>query len=107
MSKEVADLLRRAKAKIPTPETWTRGEFARDLGGKVVGGASAHAVCWCAYGAIQAVAHESTLREDAEDAIASQVPSGYVADFNDAPETTHADVLAAFDRAIAAEESAA
>jgi hypothetical protein len=95
-----------AKALIDTPEKWQKGDY-----GSVEG-------CMCALGACRVAIYGTTefligidWRGD-ENGLAkalraalpkrwSQSFSG-VSDFNDAPGTTHADVMALFDRAIAA-----
>ena len=108
MSKEVADLLRRARAKIATPKTWTQGALSRDALGEHIHPFSDRATCFCMTGATAAVAH--SLEWNAADwSLENVIPGNSVEDslegFNDALTTTHADVLACFDRAIAAEES--
>jgi len=89
----VADVLRRAKALIDTPEKWSKGVFGPGL---------------CVLGAV----YVANGREDVSD---THVPwlvkalglrnGCQVFEWNDAPETTHADVMAAFDRAIALAEA--
>lgn len=100
-----AAVLRRAKALIDTPDKWTQGTGARTASGQSVerrnGG-----VCFCALVAIQHVAydHLNTSAVESEYAFARAIdrtPSG-IAIWNDAPERTHPEVMAAFDRAIAA-----
>lgn len=98
---QLADDLRAAKALIDTPEKWGKGDGLR--------GPSKPKRC-----AIHAVAHGVDLgREDAMvDALTAALPEGWqggllpIAEYNDDPSTTHADVLALFDRAIATAESA-
>ena len=93
----VKDDLIAAKALIATPEKWIKGEFERDG-------------CFCARGAIQAVNLDSSREIDAEEALEAAVPRrarhrskfvSSVSKFNDDPNTTHADIMALFDRAIA------
>ena len=105
-----AQALRDAKALIATPETWTRDFMARTKSGRQIGAASENAQCWCCIGAILNVSGglftEASLR--AEDLLFDAIPDVSIPDFNDNPNTTHADVMAAFDRAIKlAEESEA
>ena len=99
------EILRAARAKIERPECWTKGELARDAAGNSVTPDSAEAVCWCPVGAI----HASTLigheRFCARHVIVNAIDSLNIGGWNDAPERTHAEVLAAFDAAIAAEAS--
>jgi hypothetical protein len=85
-----------ARALIDTPEKWIKGTFSNDNG------------CFCALGAVDK-ALGLPMGDDGgktEQALYEALPpfvSG-VADFNDAPTTFHADIMALFDRAIAAQE---
>ena len=99
----VAEVLRAARAKIEKPEHWTQGVLSRDANGTPSFYAAAHtkAVCWCASGAIFSAAGESDPL-DALDAFRSMI-NGSIPQFNDTH--THAEVLAAFDKAIAAAEA--
>lgn len=106
MSKDTADTLRRAKAKIATPETWTKEDYAKDADGMFTDARSPKATCWCSMGAIQTVCSEEDWTRITRALRIGGLGSTWVDEFNDASSTTHADVLAMFDRAIAAEESA-
>jgi len=98
-----------AKALIDTPEKWGKGldSFTRSYGTSPIGAT-------CAMGACNAIAHVRSgyfgHRNDGlfillAKALRAQLPVGRsVPDFNDAPTTTHADIMALFDRAIAAAE---
>lgn len=104
MSQETADLLRRGRGKIPTQEQWTRHVHARTAEGYMIDPEAQNAVCWCGYGAILAVdgfSKDMQLAGAALDNACGEIFSTW----QDRPETTHADVLACFDRAITAEES--
>lgn len=95
------DILRAARAKISDPQNWTREESARDDAGYPVEPLSHDAVCWCARGAISAAAKsgdEFQASNVLRRAIREQAPDGRITDFNDKHD--HAEVLAAFDRAI-------
>jgi hypothetical protein len=108
MSKEVADLLRRAKEKIATPGTWTQEHYAKDENAEDVSPRDEQAICWCGFGALEAVTvggPGSMFPENARLALAQASPGNNFVNFNDAPETTHDMVLAVFDKAIAAQES--
>jgi hypothetical protein len=86
----VRDNLIAARALIDTPEKW-------------VNGALQSGNCRCAVGAaLDATDYLSGW--EAVNALAKQLPSPFhhVPTFNDHPDTTHADILALFDRAIAA-----
>lgn len=88
-----------AKALIAEPGDWGKDEYQPRPG------------CYCALGALGAV-----LGMDPDDdmgppekalALALPTPSNNVSrvvDFNDDEHTTHADIMALFDRAIAAQE---
>ena len=106
-----AGMLRIAKELISTPETWTKGQLARDVNGNAVSSLLPTAVCYCGQGAIKAVACNFYLAQrPAQQFLHQSRPNDYFArfsDFNDYPKTTHADVMAAFDRAIALAEASA
>lgn len=115
MSKEVADVLRAAKALIGVPERWTKNKEARDAKGRETSPFSENAVCWCSAGALMRVTPNTSLpvryRRGAEAMLDSEAPKTrsfsrgpYIA-FNDRRTTTHADIMALFDRAIAAAEA--
>ena len=94
-----------ARKLITTPENWTQGEYARDAKGKGLFRAQdASAVCWCAQGAIRKVYGEESDNLPAIGALKSVVdfPWSFTS-FNDGH--THAEVLAAFDEAIAKAEA--
>ena len=106
------DVLRRARELLSEPQGWTQGTFARDIRGRRAASAR-DAVCWCAIGALLR-ATDVSIRADAVAAVAALVHHGIgitapdssraLVAWNDCPERTHAEVLEAFDRAIAAEE---
>lgn len=107
---QAVEVLRKARALIEKPECWTKGVFARDAEGRELEPNNWAATCFCSLGAL---AHASGCAPGAVSlrvlrTLAAQIgdptfPRTEVADFNDAPERTHAEVLAAFDKAIAAE----
>jgi len=108
MSKETADLIRKARARIGTPEKWGKGNYFSELPccdlsdlKSFPDGCPA-----CALGA-SAWATGSAEVTTVDEALTASLPNGfdYVDDFNDHPDTTHADVMALFDRAIATEEA--
>ncbi|MBO9437308.1 hypothetical protein J7354_01410 [Sulfitobacter sp. R18_2] len=108
MSKEIADLLRKAKARIGTPEKWGKGEFFTDHPGSDLRDFDEFpSDCpACAYGASAwATGSKETTAVDL--ALEAALPEGfgYVNFFNDHPAVTHDDIMALFDRAIAAEEA--
>ena len=98
------DILKAARAKIERPECWTQDVFARDTKGDRVHALSPNAVCWCSIGACVAVASANPPNDlsyrIALDALAGVTGVAEISDFNDTH--THAEVLAAFDKAIEA-----
>lgn len=96
------EILRAARARIADPKRWGRGWFAHDERGAARDYKDPEAVNWCASGAI--CAEGVGLQSDAYDALVRVLPKGYdkVCVFNDDYGVTHADVLALYDRAIAA-----
>lgn len=110
--KKVANRLRKARALIE--KGWTQEAWARAADGANVPFSSRSAVCFCAAGALnralQVGGHEWGLAEQSwqvlEDAIGVSSSSDVVK-FNDAPERTQAEVLAAFDKAIELAEQSA
>lgn len=88
-----------ARALIDTPEKWAQGEDLAQGG-------------LCAALACSAVSHGPTNDFDAmRSALIGVMPGSShsgpmkLVNFNDHPDTTHADVMALFDRAIAAAEA--
>ena len=97
------DILKAARAKIAKPENWTQRAYQRDKNGNSLSVWDAQAAtCWCARGAIWSIDPKGRLT-DAFKALELSVPDQTVTVFNDTH--THAEVLAAFDSAIAAEEA--
>lgn len=90
------EILIAARAKIEAPERWTKEAYALDANGDHVACDYEGAVRWCAVGAIGYVGQELI-----DTAFREFLPEGWILEnWNDAPERTHAEVLAAFDRAI-------
>ena len=104
---KASEILIAARALIDTPERWVKG---RKPG------------CWCAGDAIMASLPRYTVpsirwppvpqygvtnaRNAALRALECAIGNGHeIASWNDAPERTHAEVMAAFDRAIVAEQA--
>ena len=92
-----ADYLRQARALIENPEHWAANPFERTFEGPEGK--------MCALDALGCVEYErGTDYVPAYNALAGASAYISVAHFNDHPTTTHADVLALYDRAIAATE---
>ena len=103
------EILRSARALVDTPEKWTWGTIARDASGRSVPFDSPSAVCFCAYGAVSAACDHGASGSAAWCRLREALPAGWpggVSLYNDYPSTMHADILALFDRAIEAEETA-
>ena len=107
---KLADLLKAARSKIDAPEKWTRECYARGEDGFYADMHGADAVCFCAMGAVRSLIPNSPsawfVGDYVRNFINNHLPEGYrsIPAFNDNLDTTHADVLALFDRAIAAAE---
>lgn len=88
----VHDVLVAARKRIEMPEKWGQGD-------KDTQGASPKR---CVFTALEEVCRGQRfmLQDDARLVFKDAVKTEYVVSWNDAPERTHAEVLAAFDRAI-------
>lgn len=93
------DILVKARELIADPAHWTKGEFGRDAHGNgiVPWLEGRKPVCYCSLGAILTVGDSG----DEAARVLEKHMRDSITRFNDDPKTTHADVLAAFDRAIA------
>lgn len=90
-----------ARELIEDPERWTQEESARDADGKGVPIGSPEACQWCAMGALSKIAPDGLMLSRTRVALLRGTGTYSVSMFNDAPGRTHAEVLAAFDKAIA------
>ena len=97
-----SEVLRAARATIEKPENWTQGVYARDSFRNPVEPWSQSACAWSVGGALFAAKSRGGEWRRAAKALSDQLPSG-VAHVDDI--RTHAEVLALFDRAIAAAEA--
>lgn len=107
VSMTASEYLIEARAKIDTPEKWCRKVSCRNAQGAV--SHYAEAVSYCAFGAVDSLGPNwdswgdprSPALNEAFDILnhACISDKGFVI-FNDAPDTTHADVMMMFDRAI-------
>lgn len=96
-----SEILRAARKHISDPAMWVKWNFsAHGISGALKG-----EPC-CAWGAIKwANQNDKEDTDPGTDYLEDALGNDYIEDFNDHPDTTHADVLAAFDRAIAAAEA--
>ena len=100
----VQEALTKARARIDTPEKWTRGAFGRDANGAPLwANALDGAVCFCTAGAVHAVAGLGMAAGACFDVLTLAVrerDGGNIVDYNDWDASTHADIMSLFDRAI-------
>ena len=97
-------VLRNARTTLEKPEAWTRGVMARFDNGLECNPKSEFAVCFCPLGAIARTDTYGITKGVAIQRIEKVLGisgSGSIASWNDEPDRTHDEVLAAFDRAIA------
>lgn len=99
--------LKAARELISDHDRWTKGESARNAEGRRVDADDAAAVCWCAEGALQKFQGLEIWGSGAYQALRKAGQSSSAArpfsvwSFNDRIATSHADVLALYDKAIA------
>lgn len=98
-SNSTAEILRAAKARIDTPEKWGQGYNLLSTPKRCSTQAisTALGLDLMDYGVLDTAPYE---------VLAAVVGHDQVGNWNDAPERTHADVMAAFDRAIETCEAA-
>ena len=103
------EILKAGRAKITLPENFTTGAYARNSRGNSTCSGDVKACCWCSLGAIAVVVRMSVgwMMQDlfygkAIFALENSM-KGDIPDFSDSH--THAEVLAAWDAAIAEEEA--
>lgn len=108
-------ILTKAREILAKPDSHTKGVFARDVSGRVVGSNSPIACQFCARGALNradtivggTTAAYGKAVDALEKCIHIEAPYKTLEVFNDRESTTHADILALFDRAIIIKESQA
>jgi hypothetical protein len=95
------EVIQAVEDRLTDPEKWTKGHGARDQHGTPVATGSVYATCWCMEGALMlehykvALAPWRQANNYIRDAAIERTRGllGLV-EFNDLPQTTHADVLA-------------
>lgn len=96
------DILRAARALVA--KEWTRRASARDSAGIACAANDEGARSWCMVGALAVVTHGALeyATEAVADVLGMERSADHrISDWNDAPGRTQADVIAAFDAAIA------
>lgn len=102
----VLEHIKAARERIAKPENWTRKAYARDRAGMNIWPRWPGAVCWCSIGALTSVGaatDENAMAAMAQQELEKDLVGGNLMAFNDA--STHAEVIAAFDKTIARLES--
>jgi hypothetical protein len=80
---------------------WTQGSFAKDVNGNEVDPKSSQAVSWCSLGAMEAACYcPRDSRLPILDILRRAAGTCVISDWNDHPNTTKEEILAAFDKAI-------
>jgi hypothetical protein len=107
-----SEILRKAAEKIAAPEKWAKLGYAFNATGEPVDWDDHDAVCWCLTGATAVVADKGDAYGCAADrylrrVIGAQPASSAdtVSVWNDRPERTHSEVLAALAKAAELAES--
>lgn len=96
------EVLVAARELIAEPEHWTKGASARGKSGAKVDPDGRAAVSFCATGACyRATRRDWRHAPAAIDALQDAVNYSGIVYYNDEPTTTHTDILAVFDKAIA------
>ena len=90
------EALKAARERIADPSSWTQGSAARDHKGVERAPDDDDATCWCAWGACWIASKHNGALEELGEAMGTMS----IGEFNDSH--THAEVLAAFDKAIEA-----
>ena len=104
-------ILKAARELISEPERWTKDAEARSPIGRSVRHESPNACRWCVLAAIWRAGGPPPPSGYGTGAIGALLDAGgfgdsiSLLDYNDDPNTTHADILALYDRAIALEEA--
>lgn len=101
----VQDDLKSVKDLLILPKSWTKGAFFSDRFGKVTERGSSATVKYDVLGAIMEVSEgrATSARQDRYDAMVEAIEPHIetsISTWNDAPETTHADILEVLNHAI-------
>lgn len=99
MSKTALQILQEARELISDPGRWTQRAFARNSRGKEVGFSDKDACRFSGLGAVYRTSQDDTQRSLAH-SLLNRACRRIFWVWQDMPKRTHAQVLAAFDRAI-------
>lgn len=92
----VKSVLLSAADLLEQPGAWTQNMLSATKRGYAIGAMEDNAACWCAMGAIFREARGAgDLTRPAYDALADVIGHGHIPSWNDAPERTQAEVVAA------------
>lgn len=98
---KIRSVLIAARKMIENKKNWHQGGYARDADGEQCHWTNEHAVAFCMMGAVRrSLPARQKDCDGPREAIEAQIRPLRVGEFNDSH--THAEVLAVFDRAIAA-----
>lgn len=103
---KTSEFLKQAKSLIDSPEKWTTEFVARNAQGGCVAETSDEAICFCSVGALYKQAHISGLPYIPQDSwkyLRSGTNGVEAPKYNDSH--THAEVMLAWDKAIALAEN--
>lgn len=101
--RSLSQTLTEAKALISSTENWITRDYASDRQyGLSFSIQDPDATCFCALGAATRATGQTDIFNEATKALHAELPEGHtmVSLFNDDEDTTHADIMALFDRAI-------
>jgi hypothetical protein len=103
-TKTVLETLEAARKLITDPAKWTQKTSARNIANRKVAANGPMAVKWCSYGAIDACCPDQLLAARTVATLGRAMNAFLIGEWNDSH--THAEVLAAFDEAIAKQKEA-
>ena len=103
MASTTLEILTGARNLIDKPSHWTKGRAARDIHGNEINFNDPSAFSFCPIGAIHLMGfiYSFTSAQSARLVLKSVICEKSIPSWSDAPERTHAEVISAFDKAIA------
>lgn len=103
--KKTSDILRAAKRLIDTPDKWCQGTIAKGKSGRPVLRDGGYATSYCMVGAVGKAARAAKFDRPILPDVFTGLGEYHPGIWNDRGGRTHAEVMQAFDRAIALAES--